>query len=51
MSTTKKSAKKEKADAGQEVEVQKVEVDISATELIDKMKKEGKSYVRIKKLF
>jgi hypothetical protein len=51
MSTTKKSTKKEKADAGQEVEAQKVEGEVSATELLDKMKKEGKSYVRIKKLF
>lgn len=51
MSTTKKSTKKEKADVEQEVEAQKVEGEVSATELLDKMKKEGKSYVRIKKLF
>lgn len=51
MSTTKKSAKKAKADVEQEVEVQKVEGEVSATELLEKMKKEGKSYVRIKKLF
>ena len=51
MSTTKKSAKKAKADVEQEVEAQKVEVEVSATELLEKMKKEGKSYVRIKKLF
>lgn len=51
MSTTKKSTKKVKTDVEQEVEVQKVEGEVSATELLDKMKKEGKSYVRIKKLF
>ena len=42
---------KAKADVEQEVEVQKVEGEVSATELLEKMKKEGKSYVRIKKLF
>jgi len=51
MSTTKKSAKKAKSEVEQEVEVQKVEGDVSATEILEKMKKEGKSYVRIKKLF
>lgn len=52
MSAPKKTAKKTKDVATeQEVEVQPSEQTVSATELLEKMKREGKSYVRIQKLF
>lgn len=51
MSTAKKTTKKVKTETEQEVEAQPSEQTVSATELLEKMKKEGKSYVRIQKLF